>query len=302
MSIIQIKFGDLSSLSLEEILNRMDLRESTKETYSKALKVFSNWLYENQIDKPGKEDIISFKNHLKEKKLSAFTISSYLTALRRLFTFLESQRLYPDITKGIKGVKKPKGYFKSPLIQSQIVKLLSSVDKSTIIGKRDFAIINLMLRTGLRTCEVSRANIEDIIFDSGEWILKVQGKGSDSKDDFVILVEESYKPIMEYLNMRKNYKPSDSLFISHSDRSLGKRLTISGIRKIIFNRLKEAGIKTNKISAYSFRHSSATLALMNGADIVQVKDMLRHQNINTTLIYAHNLKRISQGAEKFVRW
>jgi integrase/recombinase XerC/integrase/recombinase XerD len=161
-------------------------------------------------------------------------------------------------------------------------------------------MINLMVRTGLRTIEVSRALIDDIQREGGETVLRVWGKGRDTKDDLVILTEEAYKPILDYLQARGTTKLSDPLFISHSNRDKGQTLTTRSIRRIIQTRLAAVGLKTSKVTAHSLRHTAGTIALMNGADLLSVKEMLRHSNINTTLVYAHNLNRLSKGAEKFI--
>ena len=65
-------------------------------------------------------------------------------------------------------------------------------------------------------------------------------------------------------------------------------------------RLKAVGLKTSKVTAHSLRHTAGTIALLGGADLLAVKEMLRHADINTTLVYTHNLNRLSKGAEKFI--
>ena len=78
---------------------------------------------------------------------------------------------------------------------------------------RDFAIVNLLLRTGLRTIEAVRADVGDITFKANRRILRVWGKGHDTKDDFVVLTDKTYLPIKNYLATRKGAKanePQDS--------------------------------------------------------------------------------------------
>ena len=105
---------------------------------------------------------------------------------------------------------------------------------------------------------------------------------------------------MDYLKDRKHPKADQPLFVSHSNRAKEKRLTTRSIRRLVKNQLRKAGLVSEKLSAHSLRHTCATIALGNGADVVSVKDMLRHTNINTTMIYIHSLDRIKKGAERFV--
>ena len=191
---------------------------------------------------------------------------------------------------------------KETLTKDEVKRLLDGIKTTNLNALRDYALINLMLRTGLRTIEVVRASIGDIGREGGETVLRVWGKGRDTKDEFVILMESAYKPILDYLQCRQTTNTSEPLFASHSNRNTSEPLTTRSIRRIIEARLKAVGLKTSKVTAHSLRHTSATIALTNGADLIQVKEMLRHSDVNTTMNYAHNLNRLSKGAEKFIEF
>jgi len=285
----------------ESFISSLDVKERSREAYRKALKGFLAWIEEKGYTTPTRAEILQYRQELEARGLSPLTISAYMVAVRRFFAYLESERIYPNVAKGIKGKKRPRGFLKEALTPGQAKRLLEGIPENGIISSRDYAMLNLMLRTGLRTIEVARARIGDIGAESGETVLRVWGKGRDSKDEFVILTQESYNPILDYLKARKAVKDSDPLFPSHSNRG-GEELTTRSIRRIIGQRLRAVGLKTDKITAHSFRHTTATLALSNGADPISVKDMLRHSDLNTTMIYLHNSKRVSEGAEKFVRF
>ena len=281
-------------------IRTLDAREVTKEVYRQGLQRFENWIIENKIVSPEREDILRYKDFLQADGLAPLSISAYLVALRRFFAYLEGIKAYPNIARDIKGMKRPRGFLKDTLTKTQINRLLNGIQEKEIRALRDFAMINLMVRTGLRTVEVIRADIKDIGTESNETVLRVWGKGRDEKDDFVILTQEAYNPIMDYLKARKHPKDTEPLFVCHSNRAKDGRLTTRSIRRLVKERMLAVGISTTKLTAHSLRHTSATLALQNGADIVSVKDMLRHSNINTTMIYVHNINRIEKGAEKFV--
>lgn len=294
---------DFQSL-IQTFLSSLDVGENSKRIYRIGLENFLGWLKRENRQKPQREDIIVYKESLRKQDLSPLTISVYLVSVRLFFAYLESRLFYPNIARGIKGMKRAPGHFKEALTSSQARRLLDCIElkDDDLISYRDLAMINLMIRTGLRTIEISRANIEDIGSESGETVLRIQGKGYEGKDSFVILTDESYHPILDYLQKRGSYKRAEPLFISHSNRSPREKLGTRSIRRIVKDRLALAGLKTERISAHSLRHTTASLAIEAGANIVNVRDMMRHSDINTTMIYVHSKKRISEGAEKLIRF
>jgi len=307
-----LEIADLLGKAVEKFLSTLDTRQTTKDAYRKALRVFEIWIKDKGYTRPSREHILAYKDYLKDKSvvnsdgevntLSPQTVTSYLTAVRRFFAFLEAEKVYPNIAKDIKGLKRPKGFLKETLTKDEALRLLEGIERKGLNALRDYAMINLMLRTGLRTIEVSRVLIGDIGRETGETVLRVWGKGRDTKDDFVILTDKAYEPILDYLQARGQTKLSEPIFISHSNRNQAEALTTRSIRRVIMERLKAVGLKTDKVTAHSLRHTAGTIALLNGADILAVKEMLRHTNINTTLVYTHNLNRLSKGAEKFIEF
>ncbi len=281
-------------------LSAQDVKEISKTAYQKGLERFLSWLSSNNITQPDREAIVKFKSFLMETGLSANTVNSYLVAVKRFFAFLEGIRKYPNVAKDVKGLKQPKSHLREALTAPQIKDLLDQIDTTTIQGKRDFAIINLMARTGLRTIEVVRANVEDMKQEGEEALLFVQGKGKDSKDLFVILTKKSLNPILVYLKARGKAKPEEPLFVSLSDRNGGERLTTKTIRQLVKDNLRKINIDNKKLSAHSLRHFFATQSLRSGAPLLQVKEAMRHASVETTQKYLHNLDRIENGAERYI--
>lgn len=293
---VQIK-DNLDSL-ISQFLLSQDIKANSKKTYQRALKRFLNYLLDKGIQNPIREDILTYKGILESQGLSSLTISGYIVAIRRFFEWLESMRYYPNVAKNIKGAKRVRGFRKDPLTVGQIKELLSSIDITNLQGIRDYALLNLLIRTGLRTVEIIRANIGDMR-QEGVW---VQGKGRDSKDEFVLLTEKTLKPIMDYLKARGKTKDSDPLFVSLSDRNKNTKLTTRSIRRIAKEHLRDIGLDSGRLTAHSLRHTFATIALKNGAPIMQVKEAMRHTNIETTMIYTHTIDRISNGAERYINF
>ncbi len=288
---------------IDQFISNIDVKNTSKETYRRQIKAFFHWWdielkYKNNITR---EDILSYKSYLEKNNLSPLTISSYILVVRKFFTWREETG-FPNPAKGIKGSKRSKGFRKDPLILSQILKLLSNIDTSNIIGKRDYALINLLIRTGLRTIEIVRANRDDIRQESGVPVLWIQGKGRDLKDEFVVLTEDTLEPLYNYFNCLKklkikNQKRDIPLFVSFSKRNKGRVLTTRSISRIVKDRLRNVNIDSNRLSAHSLRHTAITLALQAGATLQEAQVLGRHSNINTTLIYAHNINRIENAPE-----
>ena len=128
-------------------------------------------------------------------------------------------------------------------------------------------MVNLMLRTGLRTIEVSRADIGDIVSKRGRRILKVWGKGHSEKDDFVVLTNEAYKPIKDYLKHRPEAGPEEPLFACEGLDSKGRRMSTRRIQAICKEGLRSIGLDGHEYSAHSLRHTTGTQILLNGGTL-----------------------------------
>jgi len=285
---------------IADFIRAQDVRESSRETYRKGLKKFLEWLKARGITSPNPQTIQDYKDALRESGLSSFSISAYIVAVRKFFTWLEATRGLPNIARGIKGAKRTRGFRKDPLTLGQVRELLESIERGDLRGLRDYALINLLTTTGLRTVEAIRANVEDVRQEGGEARLWIQGKGRDEKDEFSLLPAETLKPLYEYLTARGPVKKDAPLFSSLSNRNGGERLTTRTLRRIIKLRLRAIGIDSDRLTAHSVRHTCITLALQAGATIQEAQALARHSRIDTTLIYAHNLDRIKQAPERKV--
>jgi len=286
------------SAIIDRFLLAHDIKPKSKETYRRALRQFFLYLETEGVTRPTRETLIAYKIYLIDKQLSAYTVSAYIIAVRKMFQWTESEHLYANIASQIKGQKKPKGFKKDALSVKQAQHLLTIMETDTLSGARDYALVNLLVRTGLRTIEATRADIEDIRQQGEQAVLFIQGKGRDSKDDIVILTEETLEPIRAYISMRgQGVKDSSPLFISHSDRNYGQRLTTRSVSRIVKEKLQASGLDDKRLTAHSLRHTAVTFSLIGGATIQEAQTLARHSDINTTLIYAHNLDRISKAPE-----
>lgn len=285
---------------IQRWLDSLDVLEDTKETYKAHLLDFIKWINANGIQNATKVDILKYKQEL-INRYSNSTVCLKISSLKSFYGFLNEQGMANAITKNIKGAKISKGFKRDVFTLEQIQDIMNTIDRTTLVGARDYAMVNLFLRTGLRSCEVNRANIEDIRNKDGEIVLYVQGKGRTDKDEFVVLTPSMLNILNEYLNMREQKQhitDTSPLFISLSDRNFGERLSLFSIRWLVKNILREAGINSKRLTTHSTRHTAITLSLLSGADLLEVKEMARHTSVDTTLLYAHNVKRLANAPEK----
>ena len=272
--------------AVEAFLSECDIRANSKSVYRRGLLYFFRWVESTGrvISELTRADILAFKEILLQTH-SNLTIAGYMVALRRFYEWTEGCKLYPNIARGIKSPKRKNAYLKEHLRENQIADLLAHFEGNT----RDYAIVNLLLRTGLRCIEVVRANVEDITFKGGQRILKIWGKGRDEKDAFVVLTDKAYAPIKAYLDTRGVTTLKEPLFISTSNRNLKGRLTTRSISKICKEGFRAIGIDGKEYTAHSLRHTTAVLLLKNGS-LADVQSVLRHSSPATSQIYTKSIE------------
>lgn len=288
---------------------QLDVKENTKRTYLNCLKQFMAWLEKNNINSVEYETILSYKSYLKsheeynEESLEvmqvehkARAINTHLTAIKDFFKYLECKG-FKNVAKGVKKERTSNNFTKDSLTLEQVKGIYESIDINTIEGARANALFRLLIGTGLRECEVIRADIQDIGVKADKNVLYVQGKGETEKNNYVIITPSVMNALQHYFKMRGNPKPSEPLFTSNSDRNNGQRLTTRTIQRIVKGLYANNGIISNKITTHSTRHTAITLSVLNGASIQQAQSMARHKDINTTMIYFHNINRLEDNAE-----
>ena len=283
---------------IDAYINGLDRKTITKESYRKILYSFYEYLKGLALISPTKEDVIAYKEYLKnECHVGASTIQKVVVVLRGFFLELASNDIYPNIMMGIRGEKITKDFKRSALTLKEVSRLLKKAHKLAIDleGKRNYAIAALIATTGLRTIEVERANKEDLSIKNDVHILYVQGKGRDDKSEYVKLSEEVYSIIESYLLDRCD--DNEALFITHSRNANSCRLTTRNIRGIIKELLRRINIDDPHYSAHSLRHSLATNLIKHGVSIDEAQLILRHKDISTTMIYNHSLDRENNNGD-----
>lgn len=289
--------NELTTADYNSLFNRfiayVDVKEKSIETYSKAIKQFLVFTANNGITRPTRDDVIRFRDELSQNH-KANTVTLYLTAVKLFFKWTEQEGIYKNVADKVKAPKQDKSHKKSYLTSDQSYKLLETAKEN----KRDYAILCLMLTTGLRTVEVVRADVRDLSVIGNQAVLFIQGKGRDDKADYVKITPEVDEAIRDYLKTRKSFKDNEPLFTSESNNSKnGGRLTTRSVSRIAKNYLIESGFNSERLTAHSLRHTTAHLNLENGGTVEETKELLRHSNVATTYIYINEMNRERNNSE-----
>ena len=292
------RIGELT----DTFITAQDVKPSSRASYRRSLRQYFTWVDKKgyQLSEIARPQLLEYKEDLLASGLTSLTVASYITSLRKFYEWTEAEKYYPNVAKGIKLPRRKQQFKKQPLTPGQATQLLQYYQARAL---RDYAIVNLLLRTGLRTVELIRANVDDITYKGDKRVLMVMGKGRDEKDNFVELTDKAYQPIRKYLASRTNIKGSEPLFISQSRNNMGERLTTRSISYIAKEGLKGIGLDERAYTAHSLRHTTAVNILRAGGSMEQVQDTLRHSNINTSQIYTATIKeerRLENSGEALI--
>ena len=281
----QLKVLDLDFNRLIKEFNLfIQVKQATRDTYNKGLQAFWCYIQTKALTNISRADLLNYIEYLKGKDLKPTTIKSYIASIKAFYKFLEIQYNFKDIAKSIKTPAISKSFKKDALTVSQTKDLINNTN-----DLRDKIIILLGVSCGLRTVEISRLDKSDLQIKGNKPILWVLGKARDEKE-FIVLPDSLYSLILEYLETRQDNK--DALLIGVSNRSCD-RLNTGSISRIIKTHLRNNNINSSRITAHSLRHTAITLSLLSGNSLRETQELARHKNINTTLIYAHDLDKLN---------
>ena len=279
-----------------------DVKDTTLKGYMVYIRAFVRWMHERGITQPTREDIKAYKEWLEGSELATSTKAQYLRAVRHFFKWTAAEGLYPDIADNIKGAKVRHDHHKKDALgREDVPAIAATIDRSTETGKRLYAIYMVCIVCGLRTVEVSRANIEDIKTKGGKSYLWVWGKGHDEPDSPVLLIPEVKTALQEYLDSRTDSPTAKSpLFVSTSNRSKAKRIAPTTISAQLKAMMRAAGYDSSRLTAHSLRHTSGTGAYQATHNLYLAQQHQRHADPSTTEIYIHDDERENRDTEQQV--
>ena len=277
-------------LLVETFLSSQDIMDNSRETYRWGLRRFFKWCRQTRRDIKSMTpaDIVAFKSSLVKERLTALTIGAYMTAVRRFYGWTEMTLIYPNIARSVRPPRSRKGFKKSALDPLEATELLEHMKGRSL---RDFAIVNLILRTGLRTIEVTRADIGDITRKRGKRVMKVWGKGAEEKDAFVIIGDPVWEPIKRYLEAREDRGKDKPLFVTEGKGHRGERMSPRSVQRLCKEALRAVGLDGHEYSAHSLRHTTAVTIIRQGGDLNDVQRVLRHASQVTSQVYTASIEQ-----------
>ncbi len=220
---------------------------------------------------------------LGKEQLSERSQARWISSIKAFFKFLLEDQIREDNPSALLESPKLGVYLPDTLSLQDIEKLIDTVDRSTLLGERNYCIIEVLYGCGLRVSELLDLNISSINFK--EEYLIVHGKGDKTRlvplaQYTATLLQHYIKKVRTEFKIGKKYE--DTLFLN----SRGQKMSRTMVFLIIKDLAEKAGIKKS-ISPHTFRHSFATHLLQNGADLRFIQEMLGHSSITTTEIYTH---------------
>jgi len=267
-------------INYRRFLKRKNCSKHTLRNYMNTLKQFVLWV-DVPIEQVTHKTVLSFMDHLLDKRLKPKTINCYLNSIRGFYEYLIEEEQVP-IPHPVK-----RGYslrLSRPLpryLRDEDVLRLFNVIKS----KRDLAMFMLMLRCGLRVEEVAKLTMAALDLPRSQ-LFVYEGKGV--KDRVVYLSNDAYKILVQYLKARPSSR-AKRVFLIEKGRFKGKPIQVRGIQHRMQHYAQIAGLK---VSCHQLRHTMATQLLNADADLVTIQDLLGHTRIKTTQRYCQvsNLK------------
>lgn len=262
------------------------LSENTQAAYKKDIELFERWLSDGRsktLTSTVPEDILAYLSFRLEQGAKASSSARSLSSLRRLYKYLVREGMVElDPTDNVESPKLGRK-LPSSLSEEDIEALINAPDRTTAIGLRDYAMIDLMYSSGLRVSELVSLRFFQYHPDRG--FVRVFGKGS--KERLIPVATATISALDEYLavarmGLLKGNREEEVMFPS----SRGQEMT----RQTFWHRIKAYARQlgfTQSLSPHTLRHAFATHLVNNGADLRVVQMLLGHSSLSTTQIYTY---------------
>lgn len=285
-------------------LIKQDLTDNTIRVYLHDLKLFKNWLhdfYQEEIEliQTTTNDIRAFREYLsKIKRHKASSLNRRLQAVKRFYKWIvaTSKSIVESPADNVRFMRRAKLTQPSSLTNKEIHALLRVAGQSPQgLAKRNYAIVQTLLQTGMRVGEMTHLQNRDLVLhDRSGYAKIVDSKGHKYRE--VPLNATARRAIKEYLETRDTLAPEDYVFASKRETPI----TIRGVQMILQTLVKRARIERVPISAHTLRHTFAINYLnTNPGSLVELATVLGHDSLDTTAIYTRISKEnLSESIEK----
>ena len=276
--------------NLQKYLNYLKYEKRYSEhtiiNYKRDIESWLIFLEENDFSPltPTHRDVRLFLQGCYKRKLSRSTVGRTITSIKMFYRFLISESVIASNPIRLTKINSKVAKLPKFLYEQEIESLFEAINRESVLGKRNYALLELLYATGIRVAECCDLKINRVDLDSG--MLLVHGKGAKMRyiplGEFAIEALEDYlmhsRPLLE----NKSKSKANELFLNNR----GTALTDRGVRDVL-NRLTIQTSDNIKLAPHMIRHTFATHLLNNGADLRSVQELLGHVNLSSTQIYTH---------------
>lgn len=286
--------------------------DNTKRTYLGAVRLFFKHTGKDLKDLV-QDDFLKYRDHLTEKKNKPSTIWNKFIAIHSFLKFIDIRnRKFKnpmDFERlSLVPPQKDKGYY-GVLSIKEAKALLRQPDRRTLIGRRDYLLLMLMITYGLRVNELCKLTYADLDAERVEnqqrlWVRDRKGKRGNRATTAIILGGKAMEAFDEWVeHCGIPFQPATPIFVGFRwqinqgglvirwDHVREKKhLSTRAVEYVVEKHVASAGLNKREkvISSHALRHTALTLLAEAGVPVIELKNLAGHQNINTTMIYLHS--------------
>ncbi|WP_341750115.1 tyrosine-type recombinase/integrase [Candidatus Tisiphia endosymbiont of Sialis lutaria] len=297
MSDIKILINDF-----KQYLGKQDLSKNTIRNYIADIENFASWYDQYHGEEIEVKNITAYHlNFFREqilngKRLKVSSVNRKTQTLKRFFRFLTGKKIIKsNVADSIKFIRRTKTTKPNSLNKNEVHALLSMAGNSAHgLSSRNYAVIQLLLQTGLRISELINLQWRDLIlYERSGSVRVVDSKGHKER---VIPLNNSARKALSLYIKRNEYDPTTPVFLSKH----GKIHTARALQKIISNLAKKANINRIRVTPHVLRHTFATNYLKaNPGCLIELATLLGHESIDTTAIYTKaSVEHLHETLEK----
>ncbi|MGH9461946.1 MAG: tyrosine-type recombinase/integrase [Vicinamibacteria bacterium] len=278
---------------LHTFLEELELHRfsaSSRQHAGRVLPTLFSHLREEGVHDLGavtEEHLLGFARYLKDRRtpkgkpLSTWTQSTYLSAVRSFFAYLDRRNVILKNPAQRLRLPRAQRLPRKALTESQVRRLLGTPSSSSMIGQRDRAVLELLYGTAIRRSECVRLNVFDVdLREPSLWVR--DGKGR--KDRLVPIPSQTAEVVGVYLEQVRPHLVHDPKEKAFFLTRWGKRMSPSLLEVMVRGHAVSAAIE-QRVYPHALRHACATHLLQRGADIRHIQELLGHSQIRTTAIY-----------------
>lgn len=270
-------------------LRDQDLAPLTIKGYTYDLMYFRQWLQEThgndpEIKKISTTDIAAYRYYLTDTKcMKASTVNRRIQAIKKCFSWANTNGFTKsNLAENIRFMKNPNQYRPVSLNKKEIHSLLRVAGLSTHgLAKRNYALIQLLLQTGIRTSEVAEIKLSDITVHQRSGFVQIR-KGSGLKQREISLNASARRALKAYIQSREPVRQNESLFLSKRN----KPISVRSLQSIIFQLAKKAHIDRIDVTALTLRHTfAANFLKAHPGELVKLANIMGYESLDGVNIY-----------------